>query len=84
MEQDLKRGCLGVTFVGVAERSSERATHPHISVLKVLQNQVLYRDGLPVHLKAMALIACDGPCEDQELGEQEHVQLLEGDKYINC
>ena len=74
---------MGVTFVSVAERPSERATHPHISVLKVLQNQVLHWDGLPVHLEAVALIARDGPCEDQELGEQEHVQLLEGEKYIN-
>lgn len=67
------------TFVRVAKRASEGAAHADVSVLQVLQHQVLHWDWLPVHLETVALVPGDGTRQHQQLGEQEHVQLLEKD-----
>lgn len=65
-----------LTFVCIAEGSSERAAHSDVAILQVLQHQILHCDWLPVHLEALALVPGDGAGQDQQVGEQEHVQLL--------
>lgn len=62
-------------FVCVAKSASEGAAHSDISVLQVLQHKILHRDWLPVNLETVALVPGDGTGQDQQLGEQEHMQL---------
>lgn len=69
----------GLTFVCVAEGASEGAAHPDVSVLQVLQHQILHWDWLPVNLEALALVPGDGAGQHQQLGKQEHMQLLVGE-----
>lgn len=69
------------TFVCVAEGASEGAAHSDVSVLQVLQHQILHRDRLPVNLETLALVPGDGARQDQQLSEQEHMQLLRGHKH---
>lgn len=69
-----------LTFVCIAESTSEGATHSDISILQVLQHQILHRDWLSVNLETLALIPGDGARQNQQLSKQEHVQLLVGTK----
>lgn len=64
---------LRFTFVRVAESSSEGAAHANISVLQVLQHQVLHWNGLTVHLEALAFVPDHGPRQYQDFSKQEHV-----------
>lgn len=68
------------TFVCIAEGASEGTAHSDVSVLQVLQNQILHRDRLPVNLETLALVPCDGAGQHQQLSEQEHMQLLKSHK----
>ena len=68
------------TFVCVAESASEGAAHSDVSVLQVLQHQILHWDWLPVNLETVALVPGDGAGQNQQLGEQEHVQFLKENK----
>lgn len=49
------------TFVGIAKCTSEGPSHFHITVLQVLQHQVLNWYWLPIHLVRMTLISSDRP-----------------------
>lgn len=69
-----------LTFVCVAESASEGAAHSDISVLQVLQHQILHWDWLPVNLETLALIPGDVAGQNQQLSKQEHMQLLVGIK----
>lgn len=71
---------LSLTFVCVAESASEGAAHSDVSILQVLQHKVLHRDWLPVNLETVALVPSDGAGQNQQLGEQEHMQLLKGNE----
>lgn len=62
-------------FVCVAERPSEGAAHSDVSILQVLQHQVLHWDWLSINLEALTLVPGDGTGQNQQLGEQEHMQL---------
>lgn len=70
-----------LTFVCIAEGTSEGSTHSDVSVLQVLEQQILDWDRLPVNLETLALVPGDGAGQNQKLGEQEHVQLLVGIKW---
>lgn len=72
-----------LTFIRVAESASEGAAHSDVSVLQVLQHKILHWDWLPVNLETVALVPGDGAGQNQQLGEQEHMQLLEGNKKTN-
>lgn len=66
------------SFIWIAERSSEGASHFHISILQVFQEQFLHRDGLPVHLVGLTLVASDRPGQNQDVLEEEDVEFLKG------
>lgn len=72
-----------LTFVCVGEGSSERAPHPDVPVLEVFQHEMLHWDWLAVNLEALALVPGDVARQNQQLGEQEHVQLLRGSRKRN-
>lgn len=72
-----------LTFVCIGEGSSERAPHPDVPVLEVFQHEMLHWDWLPVNLEALALVPGDVARQNQQLGEQEHVQLLRGSRERN-
>lgn len=67
-----------LTFVCVAESSSEGAAHSDVPILQVLQHQILNWNWLPVHLEALALVSGDGAGQDQQVSEQEYMKLLKG------
>ena len=67
------------TFLPIGEGPPEGATHAGVAILQVLQGQVPDGDGLPVHLEAAPLVAGHRPRQHQQLGEQEHMQLLQED-----
>lgn len=62
-----------LTFVCIAESSSEGAAHSDVSILQVLQHEILHWDWLPVNLETVALVPGDRAGQDQQLGEQEHM-----------
>lgn len=66
------------TSVSVAKGPSEGAAHPDVPVLQVLQHQLLHWDWLTINLEALTLVPGNGTRQNQQLGEQEDVQLLEG------
>lgn len=68
------------TFVHIAEGTSEGSAHSYISILQVLQHQVLHRDRLTVNLKTLTFISGDGAGQGQKLCEQKHMQLLQESK----
>lgn len=65
------------TFLSVGESPPEGPAHADLAILQVLQGQVLNGDGLSIHLEAAPLATCRRPGQNQQLGEQEHVQPLE-------
>ena len=72
-----------LTFLRVAERPSEGSSHPRVSVLQVLQDHILHRDRLAVHLVTVAIVARHGPAQNQDLVEKEDVQLLHTQKHTH-
>lgn len=66
------------TFIRVAKSPSEGSPHFDIAVLQVLQQQLVHRDGLAVHLERLPLVAAHRPRQHQDLLEEEHVEFLRG------
>lgn len=62
-------------FLCVAKGPAERPPHAHVSILQVLQHQLVDGDGLAIHLVAVTLVTCHRPRQHQHLRKQEHVQL---------
>lgn len=71
------------TFIRIPKSSSEGASHFDISILEVLEEQLLHGDGLAVHLERLALVAGHRPRQHQDFLEEEDVELLQG-KTSQC
>lgn len=64
------------TFLAIGESPSEGAPHADLSILQVLQRQIPNRDGLSINLEAAPVIPGHWPGQNQQLGEEEHMEPL--------